>query len=59
MRAIDDKGQGLMMTTSKPHFSLSCAVQQIAFADKILLNKVDLVSEEEKNAVVGRIRVGD
>ena len=34
------------------------AVQQIAFADKVLLNKVDLVSEEEKKAVVSRIRVG-
>ncbi len=32
------------------------AVQQIAFADKVLLNKVDLVGEKEKAAVRSRIR---
>ena len=32
-------------------------VQQVAFADKILLNKVDLVTEEQKQAVIKRIRV--
>ena len=37
--------------------SPSLAVQQIAFADKILLNKLDLVSDEEKQAVIKRIRV--
>lgn len=29
---------------------------QIAFADKILLNKIDLVSSEEKDVVISRIR---
>jgi G3E family GTPase len=32
------------------------AVEQLAFADRILLNKVDLVTPEEKAVVVGRIR---
>ena len=32
----------------KPDGSVNEAQQQVAFADKILLNKVDLVTEEEK-----------
>lgn len=30
---------------------------QVAFADKILLNKIDLVTEEEKKEVTRRIKV--
>jgi G3E family GTPase len=30
---------------------------QVAFADKILLNKIDLVSEAEKKEVIRRIKV--
>jgi len=33
----------------------ACAVQQVAFADKLLLNKTDLVTREEKQAVRDRI----
>jgi len=33
------------------------AVQQVAFADKILLNKTDLVSAADKANVLKRIRV--
>lgn len=33
-------------------------LEQVAFADKILLNKTDLVSEEEKQHVIQRIKVG-
>lgn len=32
------------------------AVEQVAFADKILLNKIDLVTAEEKAAVVAKLR---
>jgi G3E family GTPase len=32
-----------------------CVVQQLAFADKVLLNKTDLVGEDEKQAVRARI----
>lgn len=31
---------------------------QVAFADKILLNKLDLVTDEEKARVISRIKVG-
>jgi hypothetical protein len=34
------------------------AVEQVAFADRILLNKVDLVSAEEKAAVIKCLKVG-
>mgnify|MGYP006876345389 CR=1 FL=1 len=38
---------------------LSCvAPKQVAFADKCLLNKIDLVSTEEKRDVIDRIKVG-
>jgi G3E family GTPase len=33
------------------------AVQQVAFADRLLLNKTDLVSDAEKAAVIKRLRV--
>lgn len=33
------------------------AVEQVAFADRILLNKVDLVSEDEKAELVKAIKV--
>ncbi len=39
----------------KPDGSVNEAQQQVAFADKILLNKIDLVSEQEKNAVKNRL----
>jgi len=39
----------------KPDDSVNEALQQVAFADKILLNKVDLVSEEEKKKVKERL----
>lgn len=33
------------------------AVEQLAFADRILLNKKDLVTQEELNVLQSRIRV--
>ena len=32
------------------------AVEQLAFADRVLLNKIDLVTEEDLKRVEGRIR---
>ncbi|GMH75880.1 hypothetical protein TrVE_jg397 [Triparma verrucosa] len=39
----------------KPEGSVNEAVHQVAFSDKILLNKLDLVNEEEKNRVKDRL----
>ena len=33
------------------------AVEQIAFADRIILNKLDLVTQEQKDAIKARIKV--
>ena len=40
----------------KPEGVENESVEQLAFADKILLNKIDLVTEQEKADVVARIR---
>jgi G3E family GTPase len=39
----------------KPEGSVNEAQQQIAFADKILLNKIDLVTDDEKKALKERL----
>ena len=39
----------------KPDGAVNEALQQVAFADKILLNKIDLVTEDEKNALKARL----
>jgi G3E family GTPase len=44
----------LLCTAAAP-----AAVQQVAFADKILLNKTDLVSAADKTNVTKRIRVSE
>jgi len=41
----------------KPEGSVNEAQQQVAFADKILLNKIDLVTEEEKTALKDRLKL--
>lgn len=40
----------------KPEGSVNEAQQQVAFADKILLNKVDLVTDVEKEALKARLK---
>jgi len=40
----------------KPDGAVNESLQQVAFADRILLNKVDLVTKEEKVALEARIR---
>jgi G3E family GTPase len=51
----DCKHLHLHLDEKKPDGSANEALQQVAFADKILLNKVDLVSEEEKNKLKARL----
>ena len=40
----------------KPEGVENESVEQIAFADKILMNKIDLVKEDEKQALITKIR---
>ncbi|KAK6117021.1 hypothetical protein DH2020_049265 [Rehmannia glutinosa] len=41
----------------KPRFVVNEAVEQIAYADRIILNKIDLVSEAEVEALTKRIKL--
>jgi len=51
----DCKHLGLHLDEKKPEGNINEALQQVAFADKILLNKVDLVTTEEKNSLKKRL----
>eukprot|EP00527_Entomoneis_sp_CCMP2396_P009912 CAMPEP_0198138916 /NCGR_PEP_ID=MMETSP1443-20131203/2286_1 /TAXON_ID=186043 /ORGANISM="Entomoneis sp., Strain CCMP2396" /LENGTH=358 /DNA_ID=CAMNT_0043800873 /DNA_START=75 /DNA_END=1151 /DNA_ORIENTATION=+ len=51
----DCKHLGQHLDEVKPDGSANEALQQVAFADKILLNKIDLVTVEEKNALKARL----
>jgi len=46
---------GIHLDEKKPDDSINEALHQVAFADKILLNKIDLVSETEKKALKDRL----
>jgi G3E family GTPase len=52
----DCKHLGAHLDEKKPDDSVNEALQQVAFADKILLNKIDLVKPDEKSALETRIR---
>ena len=54
---VDAKHVMLHLDEKKDEGVVNEAVQQVAFADKILLNKLDLVTADEKAAVVARIKV--
>eukprot|EP00798_Chlamydomonas_sp_ICE-L_P022944 gene22944-30124_t len=56
LTVVDIKHITQHLDDEKPDGVVNEAIQQIAFADKILLNKIDLVTPEEKAAVVKRIR---
>jgi G3E family GTPase len=51
----DAKHIQIHLDEKKPEGAVNEALQQVAFADKILLNKVDLVSTEEKDALKTRL----
>jgi G3E family GTPase len=52
----DCKHLDMHLDEVKPDGAVNEALQQVAFADKILLNKTDLVTEEEKNKVKDRLK---
>lgn len=51
----DAKHIQMHLDEKKPGGAVNEAYQQVAFADKILLNKIDLVTEEEKKALKQRL----
>ena len=52
----DAKHIGIHLEEEKPNGAVNEAVQQVAFADRILLNKIDLVSEAELEEVVDTVK---
>uniref|UniRef100_A0A0E0GQ16 CobW C-terminal domain-containing protein n=1 Tax=Oryza nivara TaxID=4536 RepID=A0A0E0GQ16_ORYNI len=53
---VDAKHARLHLDEVKPKGIVNEAVQQIAYADRIIVNKIDLVSEPEVSSLVERIR---
>ena len=53
----DAKHLTLHLDEKKPEGAVNEALQQVAFSDKILLNKVDLVTPEEKDTLKKRLAV--
>mmetsp|Transcript_20366 Transcript_20366/g.24450 ORF Transcript_20366/g.24450 Transcript_20366/m.24450 type:complete len:330 (-) Transcript_20366:310-1299(-) len=53
---VDTKHIGAHLDEVKPDGVENESVEQVAFADKILLNKMDLVNEAEKNATIEKIK---
>lgn len=51
----DCKHLAIHLDEKKPDGSVNEALSQVAFADKILLNKIDLVTEEEKKDLKERL----
>ena len=57
LTVVDSKHVTQHLDEEKPEGVVNEAVQQIAFADKVLLNKIDLLaSEAEKAALLRRVR---
>ena len=53
---VDAKHVNMHLDEEKPDDSINEAEQQIAFSDCIVLNKLDLVTKDEMNDVVDRIK---
>lgn len=53
---VDAKHVGLHLDEIKPDGDINEAENQIAFSDRIILNKLDLVNEEELEEIYDRIR---
>lgn len=53
---VDSKHVAFHLDEKKPDGVVNEAVEQIAYADRIIVNKIDLVSEPEISSVIKRIR---
>ncbi|KAF0931041.1 hypothetical protein E2562_002413 [Oryza meyeriana var. granulata] len=53
---VDAKHARLHLDEVKPKGIVNEAVQQIAYADRIIVNKIDLVSEPEVSSLIDRIK---
>lgn len=53
---VDSRHVGIHLDEKKPDGVVNEAVEQIAYADRIIVNKTDLVSEPEISSLVKRIR---
>lgn len=53
---VDAKHVGLHLDEVKPEGVVNEAVEQIAYADRVIVNKTDLVSEPEIDSLIQRIR---
>ncbi|XP_059443305.1 uncharacterized protein LOC132175382 [Corylus avellana] len=53
---VDSKHAMQHLTEVKPRFVVNEAVEQVAYADRIILNKVDLVSEAELEILTKKIK---
>jgi GTP-binding protein EngB required for normal cell division len=54
---VDAKHATRHIEEEKPDGVVNEAVEQIAYADRIILNKIDLVTESEVNTLIKRIQV--
>ncbi|KAF9689591.1 hypothetical protein SADUNF_Sadunf01G0108000 [Salix dunnii] len=54
---VDSKHVLQHLNEIKPRFVVNEAVEQVAYADRIILNKIDLVSEDELKGLTMRIKV--
>ncbi|KAF3787800.1 COBW domain-containing protein 1 [Nymphaea thermarum] len=53
---VDAKHAGIHLDEVKPKGVVNEAVEQIAYADRIILNKIDLVGEQELSSLVQRVK---
>ncbi|CAN4086453.1 unnamed protein product [Withania somnifera] len=53
---VDSKHVGFHLDETKPKGVVNEAVEQIAYADRIIINKIDLVGESEVSSLIQRIR---
>eukprot|EP01024_Parvocaulis_polyphysoides_P048709 TRINITY_DN465_c0_g1_i8.p2 TRINITY_DN465_c0_g1~~TRINITY_DN465_c0_g1_i8.p2 ORF type:complete len:341 (-),score=41.05 TRINITY_DN465_c0_g1_i8:279-1301(-) len=56
LTVVDCKHIQLHLDEKKPDGVVNEAIEQVAFADKILLNKTDLVTGDEKKQIISRLK---